>query len=48
MLFYPEVALVLTFASVCFGAIYAVLTSYSTLLEENYGFSELKTGLCYL
>jgi predicted MFS family arabinose efflux permease len=48
MLFYPDVALMLTFSSLLYVEYYWVLTTYSTLLKENYGYNEIQIGLCYL
>lgn len=48
MLFYPEVFLIEIFGSMVFGVFFGVLTVYSTVLADDYGYDDVKIGLCYL
>jgi hypothetical protein len=48
MLFYPEVFLIEVFGSMNFGVFFGVLTVYSTVLADDYGYDDVKIGLCYL
>ncbi len=48
MLLYPDIACLLFFSSTAYALFYAVLTVYSSLLAEDYHYSEVIIGLCYL
>jgi hypothetical protein len=48
MLLYPEVLIVITFTSFSFASLFGSLTVLSTVLANDYGFSNIKIGLCYL
>ncbi|KAJ5738132.1 hypothetical protein N7493_001287 [Penicillium malachiteum] len=48
MIFYPEVFLIEVFGSIFFGVFFGVLTVYSTVLADDYGYDDVKIGLCYL
>jgi hypothetical protein len=48
MLLYPEVFLIEVFGSMVFGVFFGVLTVYSTVLADDYGYDDVKIGLCYL
>ena len=48
MLLYPDIAFMLTFSSLLYVEYYWVLTTYSTLLKQNYDYNDIQIGLCYL
>jgi predicted MFS family arabinose efflux permease len=48
MLAYPEVLIVITFTSCSFAAMFGSLTVLSSVLANDYGYSNVKIGLCYL
>lgn len=48
MLFFPDVLMMLVFGSSIYVIFYWVLTTYSTLLSEIYGYNDIQIGLCYL
>lgn len=48
MLAYPEVFLIEIFGSMVFATFFGTLTVYSTVLADEYGYNDVKIGLCYL
>lgn len=48
MLFYPEVFLIELFGSLTFATFFGTLTVYSTILSDEYGYDDIKIGLCYV
>ena len=44
----PDVAALLLYAGMVFASMYAVLSTYSVKLENDYGFNTIESGLCYL
>ncbi|RSH92528.1 hypothetical protein EHS25_008944 [Saitozyma podzolica] len=48
MLAYPEILLILVFGSCAFMCMFASLTILSSVLADNYGYDDVKIGLCYL
>ncbi|ODN85271.1 hypothetical protein L198_07595 [Cryptococcus wingfieldii CBS 7118] len=48
LLLIPEIILVFFWSSLIYMEYYASIALYSTALKDQYGFSEIKIGLCYL
>ncbi|WVQ72078.1 hypothetical protein IAR50_001623 [Cryptococcus sp. DSM 104548] len=48
LLLVPEIILVFFWSSLIYMEYYSSLAVYSTALQDKYGFSEIKIGLCYL
>lgn len=44
----PDVAALLLYAGMVFASMYAVLSTFSVRLENDYGFNTIESGLCYL
>ena len=44
----PDVAALLMYAGMVFASMYAVLSTFSVKLENDYGFNTIESGLCYL
>ncbi|KAL1870910.1 hypothetical protein VTK73DRAFT_2365 [Phialemonium thermophilum] len=48
MLAYPEILTILAFGSCAFACMFASLTVFSSVLSDDYRYSDVKIGLCYL